>query len=82
LQRLLDFRRYLRRATQVLVSKSLSITWIDVVLAKIGILATPITVALAACDIEKEAEWIQFRREDDTIRAATQLPGTTFTTCV
>ena len=75
LQRLLDFRKYVRLAEQVPGSKSLVITWIDVVLAKLSILATPIAVGLAAYDLEKEAEWIQLRREDDTVRAATQLPG-------
>ena len=76
LQRLLDFRKYVRLAEQVPGSKSLTITWIDVVLAKLSILATPIAVGLAAYDLEKEAEWIQLRREDDSVRAATQLPGT------
>jgi hypothetical protein len=76
LQRLLDFRKCARLAEQVLGSNALVITWIDVVLAKLSILATPIAVGLAAYDLEKEAEWILLRREDDSIRAATQLPGT------
>lgn len=76
LQRLLDIRKCARLAEQVPGSNTLVITWMDVVLAKLSILATPVAVGLAAYDVEKEAEWIQLRREDDTIRAATQLPGT------
>jgi hypothetical protein len=81
LQRLLDLRKYVRLAKQVPGSKSLVMTWIDVVLAKLSILAIPIAMGSPAYDLEREAEWIQLRREDDAIRAATQLPGT-FTACV
>jgi len=72
----LDFRKCARLAEQVPGSNTLIITWIDVVLAKLSILATPVAVGLAASNLENEAEWIQLRREEDTIRAATQLPGT------
>jgi len=53
------------------------VTWTDVLIAKISSLAIPIaagTVAYGSA-IEKEPEWLQLRREEDTIRAATQLPG-------
>jgi hypothetical protein len=71
LQRLLNLRKYVRLAERAPGSQLIVVTWIDAVLARLTYLAT----RLAACDLEKEAEWIRLRREDDTIRAATQLPG-------
>lgn len=53
------------------------VTWTDVLIAKISSLAVPIAAGsvVYASSIEKEPEWLQLRREEDAIRAATQLPG-------
>lgn len=42
-----------------------------------GSFSTSLAVGSAAYDPENEAKWIRSRREDDTVRAATQLPGIT-----
>ena len=75
LQRLLDFRKHIRLGERAAGAQTVVVTWIDIVLAKLGLLATPLAVNLAAYDPENEPEWIRLRREDDNIRAATQLPG-------
>jgi hypothetical protein len=80
LQRLFEIRKYFRLVShqeQGSDPHSTALTCVDVVLAKMSLLAMPLAVGPAIYDSDRVegAEWIQLRRDNDVIRAATQLPG-------
>jgi len=80
LQRLFDIRKHFRLVAHQEPGSdphSTALTCVDVVLAKISLLAMPLAVGPAIYDSDRMegAEWIQLRRDNDIVRAATQLPG-------